>query len=76
MFFALYCKNLCFYFHLPSIVVFLSTFLTLDGGCYHIETSPLICRANHWSGFYMITASVMKKLNRKQIIVKIKKKYT
>ena len=33
-----------------------------DGDCYHIETSPLICRANLWTGFYMITASVMKEL--------------
>ena len=31
-----------------------------DGGRYHIETSPLICRANQWTGFYMIPASVMK----------------
>ena len=22
---------------------------------YDIETSPLICRANQWTGFYMIT---------------------
>ena len=29
---------------------------------YHIETSPLICSANQWTGFYMITASVMKEL--------------
>ena len=28
-----------------------------------IETSPLICGANQWTGFYMITASVMKRLN-------------
>ena len=27
-----------------------------------METSPLICRANHWTGLYMITASVMKEL--------------
>ena len=33
------------------------------GGCYHIETSPLICSANQWTGFYVITASVMKGLN-------------
>ena len=33
-----------------------------DGGLYRIETSPLICRANQRTGFYMITASVMKKL--------------
>ena len=31
-----------------------------DGGRYHIETSPLICSANQWTGFYMITASAMK----------------
>ena len=29
---------------------------------YHIETSPLICSANQWTGFYMISASVMKGL--------------
>ena len=34
-----------------------------DGGRYHIETSPLICFANQWTGFYMISASVMKGLN-------------
>ena len=28
-----------------------------------IETSPLICWANRWTGFYMITASVVKELN-------------
>ena len=33
-----------------------------DGGRYHIETSPLIYRANQWTGFYMITVSVMKEL--------------
>ena len=30
---------------------------------YHIETSPLICRANEWTGFYMKGASVMKRAN-------------
>ena len=25
-----------------------------DGGPYHIETSPLICSANQWTGFYDI----------------------
>ena len=29
---------------------------------YHIETSPLICRAKQWTSFYMITVSVMKEL--------------
>ena len=31
-----------------------------DRGPYHIETSPLICSANQWAGFYMIGTSVMK----------------
>ena len=40
------------------------TWLTFhDGGRYNIETSPLICSSNQWTGFYMITASVMKGLN-------------
>ena len=33
-----------------------------DGGRYHVETSPLICSANQWTGFYMITLSVRKEL--------------
>ena len=33
-----------------------------EGGRYHIETSPLICSANQWTGFCMIMASVMKEL--------------
>ena len=37
--------------------------LTFHGrGHYHIETSPLICSPNQWTGFYMITPSVMKEL--------------
>ena len=33
-----------------------------DGSPHYIETSPLICKANQWSGFYMVRASVMKEL--------------
>ena len=33
-----------------------------DRGRYHIETSPLICGANQWTDFYMITVSFMKEL--------------
>ena len=36
-----------------------------DGGLYHIEPSPLICSANQWTGLYMITASVLKRLKVK-----------
>ena len=43
---------------------FFTLHLTLhDEGPYHIKTSPLICRANQWAGFYMVGASVMKNLN-------------
>ena len=34
-----------------------------DGGPYHIETSPLVCKANQWTGFYIIGTSVLKELN-------------
>ena len=45
-------------------------YLTLhDGGRYHIE----ICSANQWTGFYMITAFVMKELIFFKIICKIMK---
>ena len=37
-------------------------YLIHDRGPYHKETSPLICRANQWTGFYMIGTSVMKVL--------------
>ena len=29
-------------------------------GLYHIESSPLICRATQWTDFYMIKTSVIK----------------
>ena len=37
---------------------------------YHIETSPLICYANQWSGFYMIGISVIKELKTFSRILK------
>ena len=33
-----------------------------DWGSYHIETSLLICSANHWIGFYIMGISAMKEL--------------
>ena len=33
-----------------------------EGGPYHIEASPLIYRANQWTGFYMIWTSLLKEL--------------
>ena len=31
-----------------------------ERGPYHVEASPLICRASQWTDFYMIRASFMK----------------
>ena len=46
-----------------SILLTLTLTLTFHiGGCYHIETSPLICRVSQWTGFYMIATSFMKEL--------------
>ena len=39
------------------------------GGCYHIETSPLIYSANQLTGFYMITASIMKDLKEQDLLM-------
>ena len=47
-----------------SVIRVVSNFrLFHDEGSYHIETSPLICRANQSTGFYMIGTSVMKELS-------------
>ena len=48
------------YFFFSRKVLQFNTFH--DGGRYHIETSPLICRTNQWTGFYMISASLVKEL--------------
>ena len=41
-------------------------YLFHDSDRYHIETSLLIYRGNQWTGFYMITTSVMKGLTNYQ----------
>ena len=48
---------------------------------YHIETSPLICSANQWTVFYMITAPIMKELTSElgrfeDVFQKLKVTYT
>ena len=42
-----------------------------NGGSYHIETNPLICSENQWTGFYIIGTSVMKELkdNTNQLVL-------
>ena len=46
-----------------------------DGGRCHIETSPLIFVANQWTGFYMITASVMKELRYTKKVFLCKRRF-
>ena len=50
---------------LPAIELFNSFMTDVP---YHIETSPLICRANQWTGFYMIKVFVMKELIKSNIV--------
>ena len=38
-------------------------FYSHDAGPYNIDTSPVSCSANQWTGFYMIETSVIKELN-------------
>ena len=38
-------------------------YLLNDGGSCLTETSPFICSANQWTGFYVIGITVMKELN-------------
>ena len=39
-----------------------NTLCSFNKGPYHIETSPMICSANQWTGFYVIETSGVKKL--------------
>ena len=39
----------------------------------HIETSPLICIANQWTGFYMIIISSSKSENKDMYVICFKK---
>ena len=36
----------------------------------YIETSPLICKANQWTGFYMIGTSIMKVLCKIRYLIR------
>ena len=52
------------YFNRISSYLYLANIFIsfMKGGRYHIETSPLICSENQWTGFYMIRVFVMKEL--------------
>ena len=72
----IFVKKLFVFINFEQILILVFSLLTLnsncllssiykffhDGGRYHIETSPLIYRANQWTGIYMITVSLMKEL--------------
>ena len=51
-----------------EILTNLNIVLFHGGDPYRIETSPLICPANQWTGFYMILASVMKELTHLRLM--------
>ena len=48
---------------LPQTIAKIHSLTLSWWSCSHIETSPLICSANQWTCFYMITAFIMKELN-------------
>ena len=50
------------YFLRDLKMFFRSIELFIEGGLYHIQTSPLICSADQWAGLYIIRISVMKEL--------------
>ena len=50
-------------FSFLEIFIFLYFNSFIKEGLNHIETSPLICSANQWAGFYMIETSVMIEFN-------------
>ena len=47
----------------------LNYYLPLDGGPSYKETSPFICIANQWTGFYVLGTSVMKELKKTNISI-------
>ena len=69
-------RAIVFFFNLEHIEFNYSNrfYLFHDGGPYHIETSPFICRENQWVGFYMTATSVMKELNKIALLVPEKTK--
>ena len=56
------------YIHLFAIPYYVRVSLTLSWRrplSYRNQSIDLFCKSNHWTGFYMITAPVMKELNDK-----------
>ena len=56
------------YIHLFAIPYFVRVSLTLSWRrplSYRNQSIDLLCKSNHWTDFYMITAPVMKELNNK-----------
>ena len=47
---------------ISSQLLHIENYLFRDADPCHIEASPLICRANQWTGFYMTEIPVTKEL--------------
>ena len=56
---------------MKKVIIFAFLKLFHDEGSYHIETSPLICSANQWTGFYMIWISVIKELTLGKTLIEL-----
>ena len=56
----LFCHNQGIYLNQYMKVQSINSFIFHNGGPCRIETSPLICSVNQWTGFCMIWTSVMK----------------
>ena len=56
----LFCHNQGIYLNQYMKVQSTNSFIFHNGGSCRIETSPLICSANQWTGFCMTGTSVMK----------------
>ena len=52
----------CMRFAVQTHLWTLKFVILYKSGLYHIETSPLICRGNQWTGFYLIRTSVIEEL--------------
>ena len=57
-------NDFCFYSWVRDNYPYFWHHLFHDGGPYHIENSPFICRANQCTDFFMIGTSITKELRK------------
>ena len=56
--------NNCFSGAVIQNLGYFGLYIFHDGGSYHTRTSPLIYKANQWTGFYVIGTSAMTELKK------------